>query len=177
MLCSRSSRKHHTRAADSPSDSEYVSIFVPSRKPARTRASPSPRVPIHVSPLLSRTTVWMSRLLLSKSRPLMICPSFTGRVDPFDPVSQMSPSVSSLIQNLPFAISNGVSCALPESRRRTRFCVVNQMDPPLSCRGPDKQVPGIPITVPIFSILADRIPTTSFPLLPPTRPPPPPPSA
>jgi len=52
MLCSRSSRKHHTRAADSPSNCEYFSIFAiveicpqPSQSLPK---GPDPYVPITV---------------------------------------------------------------------------------------------------------------------------------
>ena len=148
MLCSRSSRKHHTRAADNPSNCEYFSIFIPWREPACSRTSPCPTVPIHVFPLLSRSTVLTSRVFLSMSGRLKICPSLTGRVNPSGRVSQMSPFVSSLSQNFPFAISRGGPWGLPGSRRRTRLSVVNQIKPLLSWSGPDKKVSGSVIAVP-----------------------------
>src|ERR1700736_6744564 len=93
ILCSRSSRKHQTRAADKPSSCEYFSILrvslLPSGKPPCSRSIPCPRVPTHVVPLLSRRTVWISSVFVIISLCPAVCALFTDRVDPSEPVSQI----------------------------------------------------------------------------------------
>src|ERR1700694_2694519 len=73
MLCSRSSSKHHTNAVDKPLASENLSMFGTLYDVARSRAKPCPRVPIHVFPLLSRSTVWTSLEARPAEHPHYIC--------------------------------------------------------------------------------------------------------
>src|ERR1700730_15114207 len=127
MFCSRSSSKHHTESADSPSDCENFSILSPLRDASRGRTSPCPRVPIHVFPLLSRRTVWTFRVLLGVPVRLNV-PSSGGWLTPLELVSQMVWLASSLNQNLPSATFTRRSRKSPGSRRTTLLPVLNQIE-------------------------------------------------
>ena len=83
------------------------------------RASPCPRVPIHVIPLPSRKTVWTLRVLLDVRIRLNVCSSFTGWLTPSALVSQMVWLASSLNQNLPSATFTRRPPESPGSRRTT----------------------------------------------------------